>query len=94
MDNKRRFFRLIENYVNDFRGDAVHEFYGEKSRIKIHTLKTGVKDNSIMLEAVVILGDTINEDTTDDVLAHILLQEAIVYFFPELKLKTYIRFDI
>lgn len=94
MDNKRRFFRLIENYINDFRGDAVREFYGEKSRIKIHTLNTGVKDNSIMLEAVVILGDTINEDTTDDVLAHILLQEAIVYFFPELKLKTYIRFDI
>jgi hypothetical protein len=94
MDNKRRFFRLIENYINDFRGDAVREFYGEKSRIKIHTLNTGVKDNSIMLEAVVILGDTINEDTTDDVLAHILLQDAIVYFFPELKLKTYIRFDI
>jgi hypothetical protein len=94
MDNKRRFFRLIENYINDFRGDAVREFYGEKSRIKIHTLNTGVKDNSIMLEAVVILGDVITEDTTDDVLAHILLQDAIVYFFPELKLKTYIRFDI
>jgi hypothetical protein len=94
MDNKRRFFKLLENYINDFRGDAVREFYGENARIKIHTLNIGVKDNSIMLEAVVILGNVINEDTTNDVLAHVLLQDAIVYFFPELKLKTYIRFDV
>jgi hypothetical protein len=94
MDNKRRFFKLIETYINDFRGDAVREFYGKNTRIKIHTLNWGVKDNSIMLEAVVILGDVINEDTTNDVLVHVLLQDAIVYFFPELKLKTYVRFDV
>jgi hypothetical protein len=94
MDNKRRFFKLIENYINDFRGDAVQEFYGKNARIKLHTLNMGVKDNSIMLEAVVILGDVINEDTTNDVLAHVLLQDAIVYFFPELNLNTYIRFDV
>lgn len=95
MDNKRRFFRLIENYINDFRGDAVREFYGGNgARIKIHSLNIGIKDNSIMLEAVVILGDVITEDTINDVLAHILLQDAIIYFFPEMKLKTYVRFDV
>jgi hypothetical protein len=47
-----------------------------------------------MIEAVVILGDIITEETTNDVLAHILLQDAVVYFFPELKLKTYVRFDV
>jgi hypothetical protein len=36
----------------------------------------------------------INEDTTNDVLAHVLLQDAIVYFFPELNLNTYVRFDV
>ncbi len=94
MDNKRRFFKLLENYINDFRGDAVQEFYGKNTQIKIHTLNTGVKDNSIMIEAVVILGDIITEETTNDVLAHILLQDAVVYFFPELNLKTYVRFDV
>jgi hypothetical protein len=94
MDNKRRFFKLIENYINDFRGDAVQEFYGKNSRIKLHTLNMGVKDNCIMIEAVVILGDIITEETTNDVLAHILLQDAVVYFFPELNLKTYVRFDV
>jgi hypothetical protein len=93
MDNKRRFFKLIENYINDFRGDAVQEFYGKNTRIKLHTFNTGVKDNSIMLEAVVILGDVITEDTTNDALAHILIQDAVIYFFPELKIKTYVRFD-
>ena len=94
MDNKRRFFKLLENYINDFRGDGVQEFYGKNTQIKIHTLNTGVKDNSIMIEAVVILGDIITEETTNDVLVHILLQDAVVYFFPELNLKTYVRFDV
>jgi len=94
LDKKRRFFRLIESYINDFRGDAVREFYGDKARIKIHSMNTGVKDNSIMFEAVVILGDTINEDVMNDTLAHILIQDSMVYFFPESNIRTYIRFDV
>jgi len=94
LDKKRRFFRLIESYINDFRGDAVQEFYGNNARIKVHSMNTGVKDNSIMLEVIIILGDTINEDVMNDTLAHILVQDSMVYFFPEVKLRTYVRFDV
>ena len=94
LDKKQRFFRLIESYINDFRGDAVQEFYGDKARIKVHSMNTGVKDNSIMLEVVIILGNSINEDVMNDSLAHILIQDSMVYFFPESKILTYVRFDI
>jgi hypothetical protein len=94
LDKKRRFFRLIETYINDFRGDAVREFYGEQARIKVHSMNTGVKDNSIMLEVIILLGETINEDVMNDALAHVLIQDSMVYFFPESKILTYVRFDI
>jgi hypothetical protein len=57
-------------------------------------MKTGVTDNSIMLEVVVYLGDIINEDVMNDALAHILIQDSIVYFFPDSKISTYVRFDV
>lgn len=94
LDKKQRFFRLIESYINDFRGDAVQEFYGHNARIKVHSMNIGVKDNSIMMELVIILGDSINEDYMDDLLAHVLIQDSMIYFFPESKILTYIRFDI
>jgi hypothetical protein len=94
MDNKRRLFRLIETYVNDLRGDAVKEFYGNNTIIKIHSMRTGVKDNSIMFEVVVKLGDTINEDVLNDAMVQVLIQDALVYFFPESIIKIYTIFDV
>ena len=83
MDNKRRLYRLIEAYLNGFKGDLVESIYGNKSRIKVHTVTFGVSDNSVLVELVVILGDVINEETLDTSLAEILIQEALVYFFAE-----------
>ena len=65
MDNKRRLYRLIEAYLNGFKGDLVESIYGNKSRIKVHTVTFGVSDNSVLVELVVILGDVINEETLD-----------------------------
>jgi hypothetical protein len=72
----------------------VESIYGNRSRIKVHTVTFGVSDNSVLIELVVVLGDTINEDTLDSSLAEILIQEALVYFFPEKKIKTLIRWDV
>jgi hypothetical protein len=94
MDNKRRIYRLIEVYLNEFKGEMVESIYGNRSRIKVHTVTFGVSDNSVLIELVVVLGDTINEDTLDSSLAEILIQEALVYFFPEKKIKTLIRWDV
>ena len=93
MDNKRRFYRLIENYINEFKGDIVESIYGTGTKIKIHTVTFGNSDNSVLIEIIVVLGDTINEDVLDTSLAEILIQEALVYFFPEKIIKTLIRWD-
>ena len=93
-DKKRRLFRLIESYINDFQGDAVQEMYGKGSRIKIHNLNFSVTKSVVLLEAVIVLGDLITEEHIDKKLAEILIQDALVYFFPETSVKTYVRFDV
>jgi L-arabinose isomerase len=94
LDKKRKFFRLIESYIKDVHGDSVKEFYGDNTKIKVHTMNIGVKDNSILLEVVVYLGDVIREDVMDDSLAHVLIADSLVYFFPESTIRTYVRFDV
>ena len=94
MDNKRRLCRLIERFVNDFQGEAVESIYGKGSTIKIHTVDFGVTTNLIQIEAIVMLGDVINEDVLVGTLAEVLIRESMVYFFPDSVIKTYIRFDV
>ena len=94
MDRKRKLFRLMESYMNDFRGNAVQEMYGKGSYIKIHNLNFSVTQQSVLLEAVIVLGDLITEEHIDRKLADVLIQDAIIYFFPECSVKTYVRFDV
>jgi hypothetical protein len=94
MDKKRRLYRLIENYINDFQGKAVQEIYGKGSYIKIHNLNFSVTKSVVLLESVIVLGDLITEEHIDKKLAEILIQDALVYFFPETSVKTYVRFDV
>lgn len=94
MDNKRRLYRLLEVYLNNFKGDLVENIYGKKSLIKVHTVTFGISDNSVLVELVVVLGDVINEETLDTSLAEVLIQDALVYFWPEKKIRTLVRWDV
>jgi hypothetical protein len=94
LDNKQRFFRLIERYVNDFRGDAVKEFYGDNTRIKIHTMTQSSSNNILLFEIIVVLGGTIDESVMDDTLVTVLIEDSMVYFHPKCKIRTYVRFDV
>ena len=94
LDKKRRLYRLLETYINDFRGDAVQEMYGKGTTVKIHNINYSTTSKSIFIESVVILGDTINESVMDKNLIDILIQDAMVYFYPEASLRTYVRFDV
>ena len=80
--------------MNDFRGDAVQEMYGDGARIKVHSMTDSYSTKSVLFEIVIILGTTINESMMDKTLATILIQDALVYFFPDQNVKTYIRFDV
>ena len=94
LDKKQRLFRLIESYMNDFQGDAVQEMYGEGAKIKVHSMNHSYSEKSVLFEIVIVLGNTINESVMDKTLANILIQDALVYFFPDQKIKTYVRFDV
>jgi len=94
LDKKQRLFRLIESYMNDYQGNAVQEMYGDGARIKVHSMTHSYTEKSILFEIVIVLGNTINESVMDKTLANILIQDALVYFFPDQKIKTYIRFDV
>ena len=94
IDRKRRLFRLIETYMNEFHRDAVDTMYGKGSKIRVHTMSHSITNSSILFELVVELGETINEDVLDKSLAHVLIKEASVYFFPEQHIKTIIRYDV
>lgn len=94
MDKKRRLFRLIEYYMNVFQKEAVDSVYGSGTKIKIHSMTESYSTNSILFEVVIVLGDNINEEVMDRSLADILVQDALVYFFPNYNIKTYVRWDV
>ena len=94
MDNKRRLYRLLEVYLNGFKSDLVESIYGKTSYIKVHTVTFGISDNSVLVELVVILGDVINEEVLDTSLAEVLITDALIYFWPEKKISTLVRWDV
>ena len=62
--------------------------------LEIHNINFGVTSKSVLIEAVIILGNTINEQSIDRELADVLIQDALVYFFNDYSIKTYVRFDV
>jgi len=94
LDKKQRLYRLLETYINDYRGEAIEEMYGKGTKVKIHNLNYSTSTKSILIESVVILGETINESIMDKSLVDIIIQDAMVYFYPEFSLRSYVRFDV
>lgn len=94
MDNRRRLINLIEKYLNEIKRDTVIKFYGEGSSIKINTLTFGTTKNYILIDVIVKLGETITEDVIDESMAKILIEDSMVYFFPDSDVRTLINFDI
>jgi hypothetical protein len=94
LDKKRRFFRLIETYINDFRKESIEEMYGVGTKIKIHSMAESASQKSLLFEVVIVLGNTISEEVMDRKLADILVQDALTYFFPDQSIKTYVRWDV
>lgn len=84
----------MESYINDYQKEAVEEMYGVGTKIKIHNMAESQDGKSILFEAIIILGNTITEQVMDRKLADILIQDAVVYFFPNQSIKTYVRWDV
>jgi len=94
-DKKQRFYRLLENYINESRKEEVELMYGTDSKIKVHNWTYNAKGDQFIFELIVVLGGTINESVMDTNLAEVLLEDALQYFYPEVKKICYIvRFDV
>jgi hypothetical protein len=94
MDRKRKICRLIEKHVNKKNSEVIKEAYGENSSIKIHNLTYSITNPSILVEAVIILGNEINESIMDREIADYLIQETLPYFFSDIPSKVMIRWDV
>lgn len=94
-DKKQRFYRLLETYMNDSRKEDLELMYGNGSKIKVHNWTHNEKGDTFIFELIVVLGDTINESVIDTNLAEVLLEDALVYFYPEVKkISCMVRFDV
>jgi hypothetical protein len=94
-DKKRRFYRLLETYMNVSMKKTVELGYGVGSKIKVHNWTHNTKGDTFIFELIVILGDTINESVIDANIAEVILEEALEYFYPEVKkIRCMVRFDV
>lgn len=93
MGKKDRIIRLIEFYLNDFRKNEVEGMYGTHSKIKITDLNYSTQNKSLFIESKIYLGGVINEEILDREVADILIQEALVYFYPNIPVKISINWE-
>lgn len=94
MDNKRRVYRLLERYINEFKKDAVESFYGKGSTIKIHNITFTQRTKSAVVEVVIVLGDVITESVMDEKMATALVSNAMRYFDSDLSIHLVYRWDV
>lgn len=94
MDKKRKLFRLIEYYINDYHKKSVEEYYGVGSKIKVVNLEYINSQKFLLAEIKIVLSETINEEVLDRELADVLIQNALVYFYPEYNVKVMVGWDV
>ena len=86
---------MMENYLNVIKKNEIETMYGSDTKVKIHNIGFSVKGNAIMIEAVIVLGETINEEVLDRRLVDYLIQDMMPYFFPEIQaVKVMTRWDV
>jgi hypothetical protein len=49
-DKKRRFYRLLETYMNESRKEDVELMYGKDAKIKVHNWTHNVKGDQFIFE--------------------------------------------
>lgn len=94
MNRKKKFCRLIEKYIIKTKLDLIVDAYGKNSSIKIYNLSYSITNPSILVEAVIILGDEINESILDRTIADYIVQESTSYFFSDIPIKVMVRWDV
>jgi hypothetical protein len=91
---KQRYINIIEKYINVVKKDYVELMYGEGVVIKINNINPSPTSNSILIEAVIILGNVINEEVLDRSMVDYLVNDIVTLIFPEASIKCMVRWDV
>lgn len=94
IDKKRRLFRLIESHINDYNIHVIETCYGKGTQIKIHSMNELVTKKILIFEVIVVLGEIITEEIMDKEPAHVLIKDALMWFFPDYTINTVVRWDV
>jgi hypothetical protein len=68
--------------------------YGEGAKVKIHNLEPSPTNNSIFVEAVIVLGSVITEEVMDRSLVDYLISDVVTLMFPDVSIKCMVRWDV
>lgn len=93
--NYSKLKKLFEKFLNFFQKDKIEIFYGVGTKVKIHTIDYSITKNTIIIEAVIVLGDLINEEVMDSSMVEIMIKDFLPYVFPEInKIHIMTRWDV
>lgn len=94
MKDKDRIIRILEHYMNVLKKNEVETMYGPNSKIIIKSFEFSITNKSLYIEAKIVLGDLIDESVLDRSLADLLIQDSLVYVYPDLPVKVSIDYDV
>jgi predicted Co/Zn/Cd cation transporter (cation efflux family) len=95
VNNKDRFCRIIEKFVNESRTDTMNLIFGNGSKIKVKNIDYSTTTKSIYIDVVVIVGEEIDDLTiqSDDVVVD-LIKQSIDYISFNEKLTITVSYDV
>jgi predicted Co/Zn/Cd cation transporter (cation efflux family) len=95
VNNKDRFSRIIEKFVNESRTDIMNLVFGTGSKIKIRNIDYSTTTKSIYIDVVVIVGEEVDDLTiqSDDVVVDLIRQSMDYISFNE-KLTVTVSYDV
>jgi hypothetical protein len=95
MKKRHKFCRVIEIFINETRRDVMDYMFGIDSKISIKNIDYSFTSKMIYIDAVIILGETIDELMLDssEVVSE-LIKESMEYISPHDKLAITVSFDV
>ena len=66
--------------ITDIKKNEIEVMYGAGTHVKIHSISFSITNNIIVIEAIIVLGEEINESVIDRTLIDYLIQDSIPYF--------------
>ena len=94
MDRKSRILRLIEVYVNELKKEDVELFYGSGSKIKLLNIDYITSNKKLYIDFCVVFGDEFDITYLDGNMACFLIDESLIYLFPDMRANYNFTFDV